>query len=110
METIQTITVWKSDFKDFPGLYEATIWCMGCAVQKATNFIVIRGYNPYELRNEARFQSDINYISCYKLANEYNWLNNVLPLLHSMKHNANQVFTSICSKLNYPEGHIKRQW
>lgn len=106
----QTITVWKSDFKDFPGLYEATMWCIGRATQKAENFVVIKGYNPYELRNEERFQSGISYIRCYQLAQEYNWLANVTPLLNSMKYNAIEVFRLICSKLDYPEGHINRLW
>ena len=111
MESNQTVTVWKSDFKDFPFLYEATEWCIGAAIQKAKNFVVIRGCNPYELRNEQRFQnSEITYSSCIELAKEYGYESQVTELLHNFSMSPMMVFQKICNKLNYPEHHIKRQW
>ena len=111
MESNQTVTVWKSDFKDFPFLYEATLWVIGRTVQKAKNFIVIAGYNPYELRNEQRFQdSEITYSSCIELAKEYGYESQVTELLHNFSMSPMMVFQKICDKLNYPEHHIRRQW
>ena len=111
MESNQTITVWKSDFKDFPYLYEATLWVIGRTVQKAKNFIVIAGYNPYELRNEKRFQdSEITYSRCIELAREYGYESQVTELLHNFSMSPKMVFQKICDKLNYPEHHIRRQW
>ena len=111
MTAQQTITVWKSDFKDFPFLYEATEWCIGAATQKANNFVVIRGYNPYELREQIRFtESRFTYQQCLELAKENNWEKQVIEMLHSFKYTAKQVFDIMCGKLNYPETHIKRQW
>lgn len=111
MESNQTITVWKSDFKDFPFLYEATMWVMGRAVQKAKNFIVIAGYNPYELRHEKRFQEiTVTYARCVEIAKENGWETQVIEMLHSFSYSQKQVFSFMCEKLNYPENHIRRQW
>jgi hypothetical protein len=103
-----TITVWKSDFKDFPGLYEATMWCMGAAIQNAKNFVVIRANNPYEMLE--RFNDQELYSTCLELANENNWTDKVLSMLHEMKYSSREVFQLICGKLNYPKGHIKREF
>lgn len=43
------ITVWKSDFKDFPWLWQAAYYCEVHIVQRAKNFIVFEGCNPYEI-------------------------------------------------------------
>jgi hypothetical protein len=111
MNSNQTITVWKSDFKDFPFLYEATEWCIGAAIQKATNFVVIRGNNPYELRNEKRFtEKTVTYARCIELAREFRWEKKVVEMLHSFIYSPSQIFEIMCGKLNYPENHIKRQW
>lgn len=111
MNANQTVTVWKSDFKDFPFLYEATEWCIGAAVQKAIDFVVIRGYNPYEMANETRFtEVSITYERCISIAKENGWEKQVVELLHSFKYTAKEVFEAMCGKLNYPEGHLKRQW
>lgn len=111
MNSNQTITVWKSDFKDFPFLYEATEWCIGAAVQKAKNFVVIRGYNPYELRNESRFtEMTVTYERCLAIAKENGWENKVIEMLHSFAYSQRQVFDIMCGKLDYPEHHIRRQW
>ena len=111
MQSNQTITVWKSDFKDFPFLYEATEWCIGAAVQKAKNFVVIRGYNPYELRNESRFtEMTVTYSRCLAIAKENGWESKVIEMLHSFNFSQRRVFDIMCDKLNYPEHHIRRQW
>jgi hypothetical protein len=111
MNSDQTITIWKSDFKDFPLLYEATEWCIGASVQKAENFIVIRGYNPYDLRLEERFTKiNITYHTCLEMAKENGWEEKVIELLHSYNASVKQVYSLMCAKLCYPEYHIKRQW
>lgn len=111
MKANETITVWKSDFKDFAFLYEATEWCIGAAIQNAKNFVVIRGYNPYELRNESRFtETDITYAQCLELAKENGWEEKVIELLHTFTLTSKQVFEIMCNKLNYPEHHINRAW
>lgn len=111
MKANQTITVWKSDFKDFPFLYEATEWCIGAAIQKATNFVVIRGYNPYEMLSERRFtEKEITYQRCLDMAKEYGWENKVIEMLHSFNFSTQKIYQIMCNKLNYPEHHINRQW
>ena len=107
----QTITVWKSDFKDFPFLYEATEWCIDAAIQKAKNFIVLKGCNPYEMLEDKRFtEKGITYKRCLEIAKENGWENQVTEMLHSFEYSTQRVFEKMCSKLNYPEHHIKRQW
>lgn len=111
MKANQSITVWKSDFKDFPFLYEATEWCIGAAIQKAKNFIVIRGYNPYELRAEKRFTDlTVTYERCIEIAKENGWEDKVVSMLHSFEYSSNYIFQIMCGKLNYPEYHVMRQW
>lgn len=111
MQSQQTIKVWKSDFKDFPFLYEATEWCIGRCVQKAKNFVVIRGQNPYELRNEKRFtEAAITYRSCVEMSEELGYEDKVIEMLHSFEYSMTQIYYTLCNKLNYPEGHIGREW
>ena len=44
-------TVFKSDFRDINGLYEACEWCKYTIIEKKTNFLVF-SVNPFEYINK----------------------------------------------------------
>ena len=47
--TDMTVTVWKSDFKDFPGLKSACVFFGRFMIKDTENFMVFKFKDPYQI-------------------------------------------------------------
>lgn len=115
------ITLWKSDYKDFKGLWYASQYCKSHTVKIGKNFIVFEGCNPYEIikypliqKNAEEFsyndwQSFCKTISNDLTAEEREQLRKIKERVDNLEIDMPRAAQQISDALVYPRGHVIRQ-
>jgi len=115
------ITLWKSDYKDFKGLWYASRYCKEHAVKIGKNFIVFEGCNPYEvikyplIQKEAEKLSYSDWLSfCKSISNDLSerekaQLKRIEERINNLEIDMPRAAQQISDALIYPRGHVVRQ-
>lgn len=116
------VTVWKSDYKDFPWLWQAAYYCKDNIVQRAKNFIVFEGWcNPYEvvkyptIRSGVTYNVFVDFLKRLILSpdeeirpREKKLLKIIKKRVDNLELNMERTATLIEHALAYPPGHVTR--
>ena len=115
------VTLWKSDFRHFPWLWQAAYYCQDSIVQRAKNFIVFEGCDPYEItkypaiRNGVTYNSFIEFLKRQILPpdgkirpREKELLKIIKKKVDNLELNMGRTETLIIHALTYPPGHATR--
>ena len=117
------IIVWKSDFKDFKGLWYACYYYKDHIVRRTKNFLEFEDVNPYELLRYPYIQREANefsyndFLECLQRITKEDLLLKEYDLLLTIRERVDNLEVAvdierICSLLHdalvYPKGHVTR--
>jgi len=115
------VTVWKSDYKDFNGLWYACRYYKDHIAEIGKNFIIFEGCNPYEIirypciqRRAEEFSYNDWLSFCKRIANdlserEKTQLKKIKERVDNLEIDMARVAQQISDALVYPKGHVVRQ-
>jgi len=117
----EKVTLWKSDYKDFKGLWYAATYCKSDIVKRGRNFIVFEGCNPYDVLRYPTIQKqaeELPYKGWLSFCNEIKedlterekeQLEKIKERVDNLEVDMPRVASQISEALVYPKGHIIRQ-